>query len=104
MESNLGWIIAAIGLMGTALGWYTHITIKSAFSDFREDIRKEFGVQFMDSKLASEKLTNMTRDIEFVKGRVDEIEDYAHERVHSLTGEVQECKLKLGLINHRKES
>lgn len=75
----MGWIIAAIGLMGGLLGWYNKITIENALAVFREGLRKEFKDQFMNAELAEEKLkpihqniSNLENWIRTVEGATDE--------------------------------
>lgn len=89
----MGWIIAAIGLMGGFLGWYTKITIANALGEFRDLIRKEFGERFLDASLATAKLEPMQRDIADLRQKVNQVEDYAHKRYHDLANEIQECRL-----------
>lgn len=96
----MGWVIAAIGLMGGFLGWYTKITISSALSEFKDGLRKEFGDRFMDATLAAAKLAPMDRDIADVRQKVLQVEDYAHKRYHDLSNEIQACRL---LIEREKQ-
>lgn len=91
----MGWIIAAIGLMGGMLGWYTRIVISSALSEFKEGLRKEFGDRFLDATLAAAKLAPMERDIADVRAKLIVVEDYAHKTRHDLANEVQELMLKV---------
>jgi hypothetical protein len=101
MDQNMGWIIAAIGLMGTFLGWYTKVTISTALGEFKDGLRKEFGERFLDATLAAAKLEPMQRDIAQLHERINSVEDYAHTRTHDLANKIQECELRFGLTREK---
>ena len=92
----MGWIIAAIGLMGGLLGWYTKITIGTALSEFRELIRDEFGKRFMDATLATAKLDPLQKELDGLAEWIKSVDEYAHRRCHELSNEIQEIKLRIG--------
>ena len=91
----MGWIIAAIGLMGGLLGWYTKITIGSALSEFREGIRDEFGKRFMDAALAAAKLEPIEREISHLKEWIKSVDEYTHRRSHEVANDIQKLRLEM---------
>ena len=93
----MGWIIAAIGMMGGFLGWYQTITIRSALADFKESIRTEFGARFLDATLAAAKLEPMLKDISHLTDRLNGIEEYMHKRNQEMSSDIQECKMAIGV-------
>lgn len=71
----MGWVISAIVAASGFLAWFVKVTMANQLADFREGIRKEFGEQFLNAKLADAKMTGMIVDIERIDQRVDAAED-----------------------------
>lgn len=92
---NMGWLVAAIGVMGAFFSWFVRSTIKNELSDFRQSLTKEFGERFLDTNLATARMEPMQRDILALRDRLNQVEEYTHKRYHDLSGDIQKCFLSI---------
>lgn len=79
MDATMGMVIlTAIGMMGGFLAWYTNITVRDQFTNFRESLRAE-----------------MDKREEDLIMRVDKIEVYAHNNAHLMRNQIHQLLLKI---------
>ena len=99
MAKDLEVILASVTALATFLAWFVKVTIRSALSDFKDGITKEFGERFLSLETAKERLDNMQKDINYLRDKSNAIEEYTHKNNHEVRNKIQNLELKFGVVS-----